>query len=121
MASLQTQLHARRARRNRYALKKRSSGQLRLSVHRSGQHLYAQIIDDAKGVTLAAASTLEKAMKAKIKNGASIAGAKEVGALIAQRAKKAKVDNVVFDRGGFLYHGRLKALADSAREAGLKF
>jgi large subunit ribosomal protein L18 len=111
----------RRKNRVRYQLRQKAAGRVRLSVFRSGQHIYAQLIDDAQGVTLAAASTAEKDLKGKVKNGANIAAAKEVGALIAKRAKEAKVDNVVFDRGGYLFHGRIKALADAAREAGMKF
>ena len=93
----------------------------RLSVHRTGKQIYAQIIDDVQGKTLAAASTLEKGMKEKLKSGANIEAAGEVGKLIAERAKKAGVKKVVFDRGRFLYHGRVKALADGAREGGLGF
>lgn len=111
----------RRKNRVRYQLRQKAAGRVRLSVFRSGQHIYAQLIDDAKGVTLAAASTAEKDVKTSQKNGANIAAAKAVGTLIAQRAKEAKVDNVVFDRGGYLFHGRIKALADAAREAGMKF
>ncbi|MFZ4125819.1 MAG: 50S ribosomal protein L18 [Rickettsiales bacterium] len=109
----------RRKNRVRYNIKK--SGRVRLSVFRSGQHIYAQLIDDAKGVTLASASTLDADVKGKVKNGASIEGAKVVGALIGERAKAAKVKEVVFDRGGYLFHGRVKALAEAAREAGLAF
>jgi large subunit ribosomal protein L18 len=111
----------RRKNRTRYQLKQRAAGRVRLSVFRSGQHIYAQLIDDAKGVTLAAASTLDKEVKGKVKNGASSEGAKAVGSLIAPRAKEAKVNTVVFDRGGYLFHGRVKALAEAAREAGLVF
>ena len=111
----------RRKNRTRYQLKQRASGRVRLSVFRSGQHIYAQLIDDAKGVTLAAASTLDKEVKGKVKNGAGIEAAKAVGSLIATRAKEAKVKDVVFDRGGYLFHGRVKALAEAAREAGLAF
>ena len=111
----------RRKNRTRYQLKQRASGRVRLSVFRSGQHIYAQLIDDAKGVTLAAASTLDKEVKGKVKNGAGIEAAKAVGSLIATRAKEAKVKDVVFDRGGYLFHGRVKALAEAAREAGLVF
>ncbi|MGQ0526985.1 MAG: 50S ribosomal protein L18 [Alphaproteobacteria bacterium] len=94
----------------------------RLSVHRTGRQIYAQIIDDAKGVTLAAASTLEAALKDKLKKGgADSAAATEIGKLIAERAKKAGVTKVVFDRGRYLYHGRVKALADGARAGGLDF
>ncbi len=110
---------ARRKQRVRTRLKK--SGRVRLSVFRSGQHIYAQLIDDAQGKTLASASTAEKDIKATVKNGATAAGAKAVGERIAKRAKEAKVDTVVFDRGGYLFHGRIKALADAARAAGLAF
>lgn len=93
----------------------------RLSVFRSGKQIYAQVIDDIKGVTLAAASTLEPELKEKLKTGANAAAATEVGKMVAERAKKAGVEKVVFDRGRFLYHGRVKALADGAREGGLQF
>jgi large subunit ribosomal protein L18 len=93
----------------------------RLNVYRSLNHIYAQVIDDAKGVTLAAASTLEKDVKGAIKTGADKAAAAAVGKLIAERATKAGVKEVVFDRGPYIYHGRVKALAEAAREAGLKF
>jgi large subunit ribosomal protein L18 len=93
----------------------------RLAVFRSQSHIYAQVIDDEAGRTLCAASSLDGVLKTKMKRGASVAAAKEVGSLIAQRAKEKGVEKVVFDRGGFLYHGRIKALADAAREAGLKF
>jgi len=109
----------RRKRRIRHALRTQRNGRLRLSVYRSGQHIYVQIIDDAKGVTLAAASTVDKELKGKAKAG--IEAAKSVGALIAKRGKEAKVSKVVFDRGGYLFHGRVKALADAAREHGLEF
>lgn len=112
----------RRKNRVRYKLRQTSAGRVRLSVHRSGQHIYAQIIDDAQGKTLAAASTADKALKGKLKSTASIDAAKAVGQLIAERAKEAKVEkSIVFDRGGYLFHGRVKALADAAREAGLAF
>lgn len=111
----------RRKQRVRYQIKQKASGRVRLSVFRSGRHIYAQLIDDSKGVTLAAASTAEKELRTGVKNGATIEAAKLVGAKIAARAKEAKVDNVVFDRGGYLFHGRIKALADAAREAGLAF
>jgi large subunit ribosomal protein L18 len=98
------------------------SGAPRLSVHRTGSGIYAQIIDDRAGVTLAAASTAEKDLKSKLKSkGSNIEAAKLIGSQIAERAKKAGVKNVVFDRGAFLYHGRVKALGDAAREAGLEF
>ena len=111
----------RRKNRVRYQLRQKAAGRVRLSVFRSGQHIYAQLIDDAKGVTLAAASTAETDLKTAHKNGANIAAAKAVGELIAKRAAEAKVDHVVFDRGGYLFHGRIKALADAARAAGMKF
>ena len=112
-------LFDRRRRRVRTALQKRASGKPRLSVHRSGRHIYAQVIDDAAGVTLASASTLDKDVKGKA--GATKDGAAAVGKALAERAKKAGVSQVVFDRGGFLFHGRVKALADAAREGGLEF
>jgi large subunit ribosomal protein L18 len=112
-------LFDRRSRRVRTALKARASGKPRLSVHRSGRHIYAQVIDDKAGATLASASTLDKDLKGKA--GATVAGAAEVGRTLAERAKAAGVDRVVFDRGGFLFHGRVKALADAAREGGLEF
>ena len=93
----------------------------RLSVFRSNQHIYAQIIDDTKGCTLAAASTAEKEVRAKLDSTANVEAAKAVGELIAKRAADKGIETVVFDRGGFLYHGKIKALADAAREAGLKF
>jgi|SRR6185369_8599983 len=97
------------------------NGRARLSVFRSSQHIYAQLIDDDKGVTLASASSIEKPMRDGGKTGANIAAAKAVGKLIAERAKEKGVKDVVFDRGGYLYHGRIKALADAAREGGLNF
>ena len=112
-------LFDRRRRRVRSALRARSAGKPRLSVHRSGRHIYAQVIDDAAGTTLASASTLDKDLKGKA--GATKDGATTVGKAIAERAKKAGVSSVVFDRGGFLFHGRVKALADAAREGGLEF
>jgi large subunit ribosomal protein L18 len=93
----------------------------RLSVHRSERQIYAQVIDDINGVTLAAASSLEADMKDKLKNGSTKDAATEVGKLLAERAKKAGVDKVVFDRGRFVYHGRVKALAEGARAGGLQF
>ena len=97
-----------------------TSGRTRLTVFRSSKHIYAQLIDDAKGETIAAASSLEKAMREQGK-GADIAAAKAVGKLLAQRAKEKGITDVVFDRGGYLYHGRIKALAEAAREGGLNF
>ena len=93
----------------------------RLSVFRSSKQIYAQIIDDEKGVTLAAASSLEKALREELKTGANVEAAKRIGQEIAERAKKAGVAKVVFDRGGYMYHGRVKALAEGAREGGLEF
>lgn len=109
----------RRKARVRRALKARAYGRPRLSVFRSDKNIYAQIIDDVNGVTLASASTLEKDLK--IENGANQAAASEVGKVLAERATKAGVTEVVFDRGGYLFHGRVKALADAAREGGLSF
>lgn len=93
----------------------------RLSVHRTNKQIYAQIIDDLKGVTLAAASTMDADVKEQIKKGSDQSAAEKVGELIAERAKKAGVEEIVFDRGRFVYHGRIKALADGARKGGLKF
>jgi len=93
----------------------------RLNVYRSSKHIYAQLIDDVKGVTLAAASTLDKELRDQIENGGNVEAARKVGELIAKRAKAAGITKVVFDRGGYLYHGRVQALADAAREAGLEF
>ena len=112
-------LFARRRRRVRTALKAVSGAKPRLSVHRSGRHIYAQLIDDAAGKTLASASTLDKDVRGK--TGATTAAAADVGKRLADAAKKAGVTQVVFDRGGFLFHGRIKALADAAREGGLEF
>jgi large subunit ribosomal protein L18 len=112
-------LFDRRRRRVRTTLKSRAAGKPRLSIHRSGRHIYAQVIDDAAGTTLAAASTLDKDLKGK--TGATRDGAAAVGKAVAQRAKAAGISRVVFDRGGFLFHGRVKALADAAREGGLEF
>ena len=93
----------------------------RLAVFRSNKHIYAQVIDDAKGATLTAASTLDADAKKDLKQGGNIAAAKAVGKLVAQRAKAKGIETVLFDRGGYLYHGRVKAVAEAAREAGLKF
>ena len=109
-------LFERRRRRVRTALRSRSGGKPRLSVHRTGKHIYAQIIDDAAGKTVAAASTLGASG-----SGANVDAAQQVGKDIAAAAKKAGVTTVVFDRGGFLFHGRVKALAEAAREGGLEF
>jgi len=111
----------RRANRVRRQLRKVANGRPRLSFHRSSKNIYAQVIDDANGVTVAAASTLEKDVRGGLKTGADTAAAAEVGKLVAERATKAGVKEVIFDRGAFLYHGRVKALADAAREGGLSF
>lgn len=112
-------LFDRRARRVRTAIKARAGGKPRLSVHRSGRHIYAQVIDDAQGRTVAAASTLDKDVRGK--TGATAEAAADVGKRVAAAATEAGVTKVVFDRGGFLFHGRVKALADAAREGGLEF
>jgi large subunit ribosomal protein L18 len=111
----------RRRRRTRAALSKRNHGRPRLSVFRSSKHIYAQVIDDENGRTLAAASTLDKDLRGKLKTGADQAAAEQVGKLIAERARSAGVEAVVFDRGAYRYHGRVKALADAARAGGLVF
>ena len=111
----------RRAHRVRHTLKKKAHGRPRLSVFRSSKQIYAQVIDDSTGRTVAAASTLDKDLKGSLKKGSDLAAAQAVGKLVAERALQAGVTNVVFDRGGYLYHGRVKALADAAREAGLNF
>jgi len=120
MALSPRQQHARRAERQRLRLKKVGAGRPRLSVYRSDKNIYAQVIDDAQGVTIAAASSLEKGEGAPAK-GSDRDSAAAVGKLIAERALEKGVTDVVFDRGGYLYHGRVKALADAAREAGLNF
>jgi large subunit ribosomal protein L18 len=112
-------LFERRRQRVRTSLRKRGGTRPRLSIHRSGRHIYAQIINDVEGRTVASASTLEKEVRGE--TGATVAGAQEVGRRIAERAKAAGVSSVVFDRGGFLFHGRVKALAEGAREGGLEF
>jgi large subunit ribosomal protein L18 len=111
----------RRKARIRKAIKARAYGRPRLSVFRSDKNIYAQIIDDASGRTLAAASTLDKELKASGKSGSTTEAAAAIGKLVAERAQKANVSEVIFDRGSYLYHGRVKALADAAREAGLQF
>ena len=110
---------AKRRQRVRTKLRAKGSVRPRLSVHRSGRHIYAQIIDDAAGKTVAAASTLEK--DARSSTGATVAAATAVGKAVAERAKAAGVTSVVFDRGGFLFHGRVKAVAEGVREGGLEF
>ncbi len=111
----------RRKARVRRALKAAANGRVRLSVFRSSKQIYAQIIDDAAGKTLASASTLEKDIRSGLKTGADISAAQAIGKLIAERAVKAGVKDVVFDRGAYVYHGRVKALAEAAREGGLNF
>ena len=111
----------RRTARNRRAIKIGGGGRPRLSVFRSSKHIYAQVIDDQKGGTLVAASSMEKTLREAGKSGANVDAAKAVGKLVAQRAVEKGVTSVVFDRGRYLYHGRVKALGDAAREAGLKF
>lgn len=114
-------LHDRRKRRLRAKLRRVNSERPRLTVHRTNTHIYAQVIGGESAVTLASASTLEKDLRVNIKNGGNIDAAKKIGNLIAERAIKAGVKSVVFDRSGYLYHGRVKALADAARESGLSF
>jgi len=114
-------LFERRQRRTRFNVKRLAVGKPRLSVFRSGRHVYAQVIDDEQGRTLAAASTVEKDLRGKLKSGADKDAAAVVGRAVAERAIKAGISQVVFDRGGYVYHGRVKALADAAREGGLKF
>ncbi|MBV1703328.1 MAG: 50S ribosomal protein L18 [Hyphomicrobiales bacterium] len=116
----QADTRVRRAARVRRALRARAYGRPRLSVFRSSEQIYAQVIDDEKGVTLAAASSVEKDNRGKLK-GATVAAAREIGKLVAERAAKAGVKAVVFDRGGYMFHGRVKALAEGAREGGLEF
>ena len=114
-------IDAKRRQRVRRRLKRVNSGRPRLVVFRSSQHIYAQVIDDVAGKTVASASSIEKAMRDKLKTGADVAAAAEIGKLVAERASAAGINEVVFDRGGNLYHGRVKALAEAAREGGLKF
>ncbi len=111
----------RRKARVRRAIRKAANGRPRLSVFRSSKQIYAQVIDDAEGHTVAAASTLEKDVRGSLKTGADVEAAKAVGKLVAERAAKAGITKVIFDRSGYLYHGRVKALADAAREGGLEF
>ncbi len=120
MASLKSKIDARKARVRRQ-IRKRANGRPRLSVFRSSKHIYAQVIDDASGKTVAAASTLDKDLKGSVKTGADKEAASAVGKLVAERASKAGVTDVIFDRGSYIYHGRVKALADAARDGGLKF
>ncbi len=114
-------LFERRQRRTRFNVKRLGIGKPRLSVFRSGKHVYAQVIDDAAGRTLAAASSIDKDLRGKFKTGADVEAAAVVGRAVAERAVKAGVSQVVFDRGGYVFHGRVKALAEAAREGGLKF
>jgi large subunit ribosomal protein L18 len=111
----------RRKARVRRAVKAAANGRVRLTVHRSSKHIYAQVIDDIKGVTLVSASSLEKTQRDAGKTGANTDAAKAVGKLVAERATQKGIKNVVFDRGSYMYHGRVKALADAAREGGLSF
>jgi len=120
MATVKARTERRKAKVRR-VVKQSAAGRPRLSVFRSSKHIYAQVIDDVKGATLASASSLEKDMRSSLKTGANVDAAKAVGKLVAERAKHKGVEAVVFDRGGYLYHGRIKALADAAREGGLKF
>lgn len=114
-------MQARRRSRLRFSLRRKAVGRPRLSVFRSGKHIYAQVIDDDAGRTLAAASSLDKALREGLKSGADKDAAAKVGKLVAERALAAGVSAVVFDRGAYLYHGRVKALAEAAREGGLSF
>ena len=111
----------RRKNRVRLSIRKHGGGRPRLSVFRSSKQIYAQVIDDVRGITLASASSLEKDNRANLKTGADVAAAKTVGELVATRAVEAGVTRVVFDRGAYMYHGRVKALAEAAREGGLEF
>jgi len=120
MANKSTPLNRRKA-RNRKVIAARGNLRPRLSVFRSSKNIHAQVIDDAKGLTVAAASTLEKEFKSAGKTGADKNAAAQIGKLIAERATKAGIKDVVFDRGGYMFHGRVKALADAAREGGLNF
>jgi large subunit ribosomal protein L18 len=119
MANTKQQLFQKRRMRVRNKLRKMAGGRPRLSVHRSNKNISVQLIDDVNGVTLASASSLEKTLGVVGKN--NVEAAAKIGAAIAERAKKAKVEECYFDRGGFLFHGKVKALADAAREGGLKF
>jgi large subunit ribosomal protein L18 len=119
MSSKPDELFRRRRQRVRFKLRQAAKGRARLSVFRSSRHIYAQIIDDLAGRTLAAASTLDKGLKPNLKTGANTEAASAVGKLLAERAKAAGIERVIFDRGAYMYHGRVKALADAAREGGL--
>jgi len=116
------QLFNKRRQRVRNRLRNNAvAGRPRLSVHRTGQNIYVQVIDDVKGATLASASTLDAELKGSLKSGGNIEAARQVGELVAKRAIEAGIKDVMFDRGGFIYHGRVKALAEAAREGGLSF
>ncbi len=115
------ELFQRRQMRTRTQVRRKANGRPRLSVFRSSKHIYAQVIDDDRGVTITAASSLDKDIKGSLKTGADKAAAEAVGKLVAERAIEKGLNEVVFDRGGYIYHGRVKALADAARDAGLKF
>jgi large subunit ribosomal protein L18 len=119
MSNKPDELFRRRRQRVRFKLRQAAKGRARLSVFRSSRHIYAQIIDDLAGRTLAAASTLDAGLKPNLKTGADTAAASAVGKLLAERAKAAGIERVIFDRGAYMYHGRVKALADAAREGGL--
>lgn len=121
MAIIARDKHQRRQMRVRARIRQIDSGRARLSVHRSNRHVYAQVIDDVRGVTLAAASSMDKELQGKLKATGNKEAAAVVGKLLGERAVKAGVSAVTFDRGGYLFHGRVKALADAAREAGLQF
>jgi large subunit ribosomal protein L18 len=114
-------LQERRRKRLRFQLRRKAAGRPRLSVFRSGKHIYAQVIDDADGRTVAAASSLDRALRESLTTGADKAAAAAVGKLVAERAIAVGVTQVVFDRGSYLYHGRVRALAEAAREGGLAF
>ena len=114
-------LFERRKRRTRHAIRQKAKGRPRLTVFRSNKHIYAQVIDDVDGRTLTAASTLDKSLRDKLKAGGNVDAAREVGRLVAERAVAAGIREVAFDRGAYKFHGRVKALADAAREGGLSF
>ena len=118
---LQKKALQRRAFRVRRKIKSVAGNRFRLSVHRSHMHIYAQIIDDSKGHTLVSASSLDSELRSELKNGGNISSAVAVGKLLAKRAKECNVSEIVFDRGAYIYHGRVKALAEAAREGGLSF
>ncbi len=113
------QLYRRRRQRVRNKIRKSGKGRLRLSVHRSNKHIYAQVIDDETGKTLASVSSLEKGLRGELGSGATMDAAQRIGHLIAERAVAAGIKEVIFDRGGFLYHGRVRAVAEGARKGGL--